>query len=1330
MLKAQSKPVYYEVKMKNGEAVFSVATETVQTDEVLHDSGSSSLFINREQVHRVENFKPQPQSVMCGNGLVENMIQGTGEVWFLGERMKCNVALNLVKSVMSVGAAAKHGITSLFHSKGLSIKCSAGRIEYPLADDNMYYLNPEWFTPSPVLLKLNREPTIMIADAIVRDKINLLHQRLGHTCNKRLIAMAKDDLYRERGIELSPSEIKAVLDNFCIVCAMAKSSVKRRSKPPKHVEPMVGEQYHVDVTGPNSTPSLHGYRYTYLIVEKVTGKVWQYSSVTNDDAATMAMLEKFEKEHRGSIHPTPTTKYFVSDNGEMSSGKIRAYSRENGYFNRFTPAYHSEYNGMVEIRIKMFKSISKCLLLQAKLPEPYWEFSDKYAVFLLGILPPCDGEGLKRDPDTLWYGRTFDYSRLRIWGSVAVANIPDPLKNRLPTGVKGIFVGMEGLEYIVYVPENDTFISTVDVTFYEKVDNQDDTVTKILASAAGRHHSDGIDPTSEQVLFQPEDFWQYVNKVHYDLEDHMHYAVVGVRTSRGSVVADRIACVEGSREATDTIYAAHLLEYPIVTDQAVLQGLMAKCPTLLQFLQRAKVAGVQPVSEITQRSGSQVTAGDIPTSLVQQIRRQATATVVSDANPLQEISGVKRGVEVGPYGTSPTDGLDLRSHDRAVAGTKESVKRAQPGISENGTGDEVTVGMPLRQVGRTETSVRSGLTLATQKNQTPQQEALLPTDAPSGVKKFRISKLKPSWKYVLEEDIEGEELSTHTPRDARMAKKAASRSGSVLNNLFMLFMTIGMSAINIDIPSSHKKVLSSPQAEEWMEAEGKEIQSLWDVGAWVWEKLPFGRTPIRSKWTYALKTDANGIIQRFKARICARGDMTEEGIDYTETFSPVAKWESIRLFLAMTVLLHLIPMQLDVDLAYLYAPLTEAIYMIPPEGMNYPTGMVLRLLQSLYGLPQSGRNWNAHLHENLMGAGFRRMDEDTCLYVRIVLGVITLVAVYVDDMYIAASNQETIDNLVTFLQQTYKLKILGVPQQLLGVKISWGRNFSSVSLSIPKMINQLVDKYIDQLSDKTVHVPINPGHNLSKTDCPSTEGLTKSERDGLSYMQKSYRNLVGSFIWICHTCRPDIMYVTMILCMYMQNPGSRHWTVALQALEYLKNTAKKGIQYHQSANPIPYGYADSDFSAHESRRSIGSFIFMLAGGPFSWKSSMGKEIALSTCEAEIRAVHAAYHAIKEAIWLAKLFIELNIIDLGEEKCVTIQVNEDNLAAVLWSKNPVYHSTMKHLERALYWIRAAVENKSVELASVTTTEQWADIGTKPFLRPRFEFLRDKFMVDCE
>ena len=165
-------------------------------------------------------------------------------------------------------------------------------------------------------------------------------------------------------------------------------------------------------------------------------------------------------------------------------------------------------------------------------------------------------------------------------------------------------------------------------------------------------------------------------------------------------------------------------------------------------------------------------------------------------------------------------------------------------------------------------------------------------------------------------------------------------------------------------------------------------------------------------------------------------------------------------------------------------------------------------------------------------------------------------------------------------------------------------------------------------------------------------------------------------------------------------------------------------------NTVPFGYADSDFSAHETRRSVGSFIFMLAGGPFSWKSVLGKIIALSTCEAEIRAIHSAYHAIKEAIWLAKLFMELGVNNIGSEAYLPIRIHEDNLAAIMFTKNPVYHSTMKHLERALYWIRASVDQKLVMLAPTNTVDQWADIGTKPFFRPRFEFLTEKFMVECE
>ena len=1301
MLRQGNSDVFYNAVRNpiTQEMMFVESKATQSSDEILHDSGADRNFINDKQLHMVEDFVRESQDVRCGSGTVIDMVQGHGHIWFLGTRMVCSVAVKLAVSVISVGYCAREGIVSKFHEQGLTIDCRVGRIEYPLSNNNLYFLLPEWFSqyPNTVRSPIRQQPTVMIADASVEDKVALWHQRLGHSCNKRLIAMAKDEIYQQRGIHLTSSQIKAAAGKWCLVCAMAKSTVKKKVGTIIPYEPVVGECFYVDIAGPNPTPSIHGMRFSYVMVESVTGMVWVYCSASKDDQSTLLILEKFEVDQIGSVHPATETKYFVSDNGEMNSAQVRGYCRKAGYFNQFTPAYHSELN-KAETRIKMMKSISKCLLAAALMPEPFWEYSDKYAGFLIRILPPCDGGDDKRDPYTQWFGKTYDYSKLRTWGCIAVAHISKQIKNRLPPGVRGIFVGVKNAEYQVYVPETNTLLSTADVTFHEVVNTIPSTVTEILEASAGRQHFDGIDPSSDQLLFRVEDFNGYVNTVHYDTQDKLYYVVTKIRVTKGSVVADRLACLPSELDVVDVVLAAHLLEYPLIEDKNKLDGLMLHSPPVRRFFARANAVG-----------GKGGGFSGVASPNIQKLREPTPDT---ETSPSGKTAATETGMPPGPTQESCAE--------------RGSVKRPNLLRAESNGNDAATAGASAAEDRGRSMSGRNNSWLSDNQSSTPTS---ISGPSPRKVVKKAL-RIKPSWRYVSEEDIGDQDTLPPTDRDARMTKKENSRSATVLSTMFTLFMTIGMSALNIAIPSSHKKALQSPQSEEWKEAEQKEISSLWEVGAWAWEQLPIGRKPIRSKWTFDLKTNAEGIVQRFKARICARGDMTEEGIDYQETFSPVAKWESIRLFLAMTVLLHLIPMQLDVDLAYLYAPLTEAIYMLPPDGMEAPPGMVLRLLRSLYGLPQSGRNWYTHLDSNLTEAGFKRMEEDTCLYVRIVGGIITIVAVYVDDMYIAASNSETINALVEFLKTKYKMKILGVPQQLLGVKISWGRNFSTVSVSIPKMINNLVEKYSDQLSIRPTYIPINPGHNLSKQDCPSLDGLSKGERDGITFMQSCYRNLVGSFIWICHTCRPDIMYVTMILCMYMQNPGRKHWEVALQALDYLKLNSKKGICYRSDGNTIPFGYADSDFSAHETRRSVGSFIFMLAGGPFSWKSVLGKIIALSTCEAEIRAIHAAYHAIKESIWLAKLFKELGVIDTGNEDYLPIRIHEDNLAAIMFTKNPVYHSTMKHLERALYWIRASVDQRLVVLTPTKTEDQWADIGTKPFFRPRFEFLTEKFMVECE
>ena len=119
-----------------------------------------------------------------------------------------------------------------------------------------------------------------------------------------------------------------------------------------------------------------------------------------------------------------------------------------------------------------------------------------------------------------------------------------------------------------------------------------------------------------------------------------------------------------------------------------------------------------------------------------------------------------------------------------------------------------------------------------------------------------------------------------------------------------------------------------------VQAEFEEMKGLGKARVAIECDLLPGRRAILGKWVFTIKRDSLGAIQRFKARICARGDMEIDGIDYSEVFSPVVSWVGIRIYLALTVLLGLIPLQLDIDLAYLYADLEEEVYMQPPPGVD------------------------------------------------------------------------------------------------------------------------------------------------------------------------------------------------------------------------------------------------------------------------------------------------------------------------------------------------------------------------------------------------------------
>ncbi|PKI37562.1 hypothetical protein CRG98_042033 [Punica granatum] len=140
----------------------------------------------------------------------------------------------------------------------------------------------------------------------------------------------------------------------------------------------------------------------------------------------------------------------------------------------------------------------------------------------------------------------------------------------------------------------------------------------------------------------------------------------------------------------------------------------------------------------------------------------------------------------------------------------------------------------------------------------------------------------------------------------------------------------------------------------------KEIAALESNGTWTIEYLPPGKRPIDCKWVYKIKRRADGSVERYKARLVAKGFTQVEGVDFNETFAPVAKLVTVRCLLAVAVAKGWEIHQMDVNNAFLHGDLDEEVYMrLPPGYSSQRSGVVCRLRKSLYGLRQASRNWQS-----------------------------------------------------------------------------------------------------------------------------------------------------------------------------------------------------------------------------------------------------------------------------------------------------------------------------------------------------------------------------------
>lgn len=499
------------------------------------------------------------------------------------------------------------------------------------------------------------------------------------------------------------------------------------------------------------------------------------------------------------------------------------------------------------------------------------------------------------------------------------------------------------------------------------------------------------------------------------------------------------------------------------------------------------------------------------------------------------------------------------------------------------------------------------------------------------------------------------------------------------------------------IPQNYNEAITSTESEKWNLSIKEELKSHHKNGTWTLvEKTPDIK-PIGCRWVFRIKDDPTG--PRYKSRLCAKGYAQTEGIDFNETFSPTARYDSIRILLSIAAEQCLEIVQFDITTAFLYGELQETIFMTPPEGLNCNPNMVCKLIKSLYGLKQSPRCWNIKFNSVLNKFGFQRSKADQCVYIGLIRGIKCFLCLYVDDGLLLCKDKSVLTEVINDLQANFDVKTCPLTHYV-GMQIN--RYDNCIFVHQTKYIEQLLKKF-NMTEANSNSVPADPHVKL-----------TTPEKD--AERKYPYREVVGSLIHAASVSRPDILFAVSQVSRFLHCYGEPHWNAVKRILKYLRDTKDYGLCYmSKSGSTNLVGYSDADFANDtETRRSTTGYVFIKNGAAITWSSQRQQTVALSTTEAEFMAACAA---TKEAIWLKQL-----LLDLSEFKQESVTINIDNQSAISVIKNSEFHKRCKHIDIRYNFIKEKYQENVISLNYVNTNNQYADIFTKPLPKDKFNSMR--------
>ncbi|GJT86337.1 retrotransposon protein, putative, ty1-copia subclass [Tanacetum coccineum] len=426
-----------------------------------------------------------------------------------------------------------------------------------------------------------------------------------------------------------------------------------------------------------------------------------------------------------------------------------------------------------------------------------------------------------------------------------------------------------------------------------------------------------------------------------------------------------------------------------------------------------------------------------------------------------------------------------------------------------------------------------------------------------------------------------------------------------------------------------------------------EIQSMIDDMVWVLVDLPPNCKTVGSKWIFKKKTDMDGMVHTYKARLVAKGYTQLYGVDYKETFSPVADIRAIRILISI------------------------AAFVDP----NHPR-KVCKLQRSIYDLKQTSRSWNKRFDEEIKRFGFDQNLDEPCVYQKASGSNVTFLILYVDDIIIMGNHIPSLQSVKDYLGKCFAMKDLGEAAFILGIKIYRDRSKRLIGLGQNAYMDKILKRY-KMDNSKRGHIPMQERLDLNKTQGASTPEEVKRMQN------VPYDSAVGSIMYAVRCTRPDVAFAQNITSRFQQNPGECHWTAVKNILKYLRNTKDMFLVY--GGNP---------------KAELRVDCYCNAGFEIDiddMKSLTGDLNYIAASEAEM-----------EAVWIRKFISGFGIVPTINEP---IKMFCDNSAALHFANEPGVQKGARHYHRRYHYVRESIALGEIRFLKVHTDNNLADPFTK-------------------